>query len=143
MLAKFPLFSLFAILLFQPLMAQQTNAVTVQMNKMQLRFSMTEKDSPQYAVSYAGEPVVKPSGLGSKFTDGTFFDNFEITGIDSSVYDKSWEPVLGEVSMIRDHHKELIIHLKQKMPPQDCSILFSGYLKTALGFATIFQSNPV
>jgi len=110
MLAKFPLFFLFAILLFQPLMAQQTNAVTVQMNKMQLSFSMNEKGSPQYRVSYAGEPVIKPSGLGLKFTHGTFFDNFEITGIDSSVYDKSWKPVLGEVSMIRDHHKELIIH---------------------------------
>ena len=84
------------------------------MNKVQLGFSMNEKGTPQYAVSYANQPFIKLSAMGLKFADGGFNDNFEITGIDSSNYDNSWKPVLGEVSVIRDHHKELVVHLKQK-----------------------------
>jgi len=123
-------------------MGQKNKLVNVQINKVQLGFLLDDKGTPQYSVTYGNQPVVKLSGLGLKFTDGTFNDNFEITGIDSSVYDNTWKPVLGEVSFIRDYHKQLTIHLKQtKAPNRQVNIIFRIF-EDGVGFRYDFPKQP-
>ncbi|MCW3089256.1 MAG: glycoside hydrolase family 97 protein [Ferruginibacter sp.] len=95
------------------MLAQKATSINVQMNNVQLVFTLDEKGTPQYAVNYRGVPVIKKSSLGLQLSDVSLDNNFEIKGIDSTVYDTNWKPVLGEVSEVRDHHKELTIHLKQ------------------------------
>lgn len=122
--------------------AQHINTVTVQMNKVQLGFSLNEKGTPQYVVTYAGQPVVKLSSMGLKLSDGAFRDNFEITGIDSSVYDETWKPVLGEVSSIRDLHKQLIIHLKQRDTKSRLLNIIFRVFEDGVGFRYDFPKQP-
>ncbi|MEO6548697.1 MAG: glycoside hydrolase family 97 protein [Ferruginibacter sp.] len=111
--AKFLSTIFLSILLMPALMAQQPVVVSMQMNKVQLVFKLGKNGTPQYAVSYGGKPVIKLSSLGLQFSDASFDKDFELAGVDSTFYDKSWNPVLGEVSVIRDQHKQLTIHLKQ------------------------------
>jgi hypothetical protein len=140
--AKFSLICLFLFALIHTSFAQQGTPVIVQMNKVQLSFSLNEKGTPEYAVSYSNQPVIKLSQMGLKFTDGSFNDNFEITGIDSTLYDKSWKPVLGEVSIIRDHHKELIIHLKQKNTTARLLNIIFRVFEDGVGFRYDFPKQP-
>jgi glucan 1,4-alpha-glucosidase len=140
--ARFSLLCLFALLFINPVTAQQTKTIYVQMNKVQLGFSMNEKGTPQYAVSYANQPFIKLSAMGLKFIDGAFNDNFEITGIDSSNFDNSWKPVLGEVSVIRDHHKELTVHLKQKNTAARLLNIIFRVFEDGVGFRYDFPKQP-
>ena len=139
---KLSFLCLFALIFIQPAISQQTKTIYVQMNKVQLGFSINEKGAPQYSVTYAGQPVIKLSALGLKFTDGGFNDNFEITSIDSSNYDNSWKPVLGEVSVIRDHHKELTVHLKQKTEAGRLLNIIFRIFEDGVGFRYDFPKQP-
>ncbi|MEP7107029.1 MAG: glycoside hydrolase family 97 protein [Ferruginibacter sp.] len=133
---------LLAVVLLHPLVAQPTEVINMKMNKVQLGFMLDEKGTPRYTVTYANQPVIQLSGLGLKFTDATFYDNFEITGMDSSVYDNSWKPVLGEVSVIHDHHKELMVHLKQKNATgRQLDIIFRVF-EDGVGFRYQFPKQP-
>lgn len=134
--------SLFSILLLHPLVAQPAKIIYVQMNKVQLGFMLDEKGIPRYSLTFANQPVIQLSGMGLKFTDGPFNDNFEITGIDSSEYDESWKPVLGEVSEIRDHHKELTVHLKQKKAKGRLLNIVFRVFEEGVGFRYDFPKQP-
>ncbi|UFH57370.1 glycoside hydrolase family 97 protein [Spirosoma sp. KNUC1025] len=68
-----------------------------------------------YRISYKGKNVIEPSGLGFVFSKPQItLTTFSITSTDSSTVDQTWKPVWGEVSQIRDHHKELAVTLAAK-----------------------------
>ncbi|MEO7767263.1 MAG: glycoside hydrolase family 97 N-terminal domain-containing protein, partial [Ferruginibacter sp.] len=142
MLARFFTTFFAAILLIPVLVAQQAAPINVQMDKVQLVFKLDEKGCPQYSVSYAGREVINLSSMGLQFTDALFDTNFEITGIDSTVYNTNWKPVLGEVSDIRDHHKELTIHLKQKDRQGKLLNIIFRVFEDGIGFRYDFPKQP-
>ena len=68
-----------------------------------------------YEVSFGNKVVIKSSKLGFVLKDLTAFDkNFELISSERKSTNETWEPVWGEQKVIRDHHEELILKLKQK-----------------------------
>jgi len=68
-----------------------------------------------YAVHYKNQPVVLPSGLSMHFKEPSVdLRQFIVQRIDSATHDETWQPVWGEYSSIRNHHKELRLSLKDK-----------------------------
>ncbi|MGG9972205.1 glycoside hydrolase family 97 protein [Ferruginibacter sp. SUN002] len=88
---------------------------TINFQKIKLTFNLNTEGTPVYQVTYGSKDIIQPSSLGFKLVDHTPLNNaFEIVGVDSSIFDEIWKPVLGEVSKIRNHYKQLLVHLKQK-----------------------------
>src|SRR5690606_14847518 len=67
-------------------------------------------------------------------------ENFLIIDTETSSFDQSWEPVWGEVSSIRNHYNELIVHLKQERTQRLLDIRFRLY-DDGLGFRYEFPQQ--
>jgi hypothetical protein len=66
-----------------------------------------------YAVMYGGRDVIRPSHLGFSLVKPMVeLSKFRINDVKTSEKDETWEPVLGEVAHIRNHYKELVLHLE-------------------------------
>lgn len=66
-----------------------------------------------YRVAYKGKPVVRPSQLGFLLSKPALtLSNFTVVSVDSSSYNEVWKPLWGEVSEVRDHHKQIVIRLQ-------------------------------
>ena len=88
-----------------------------------LTFSL-DGTRPQYALTYKGRDVIRPSHLGlelakdkhaSKGLNETdLIDGFEVINTETSTFDETWQPVWGETRTIRNHYNELAVTLKQK-----------------------------
>ncbi len=77
-----------------------------------LVFSLNSEGKAVYGFSLNGRDVIKPSSLGIKLTETEFTSNLELVKTDTSSFDETWEPVLGEVKEIRNNYKELAVTLK-------------------------------
>ncbi|MFM5895890.1 MAG: glycoside hydrolase family 97 protein, partial [Novosphingobium sp.] len=75
----------------------------------------TEGDGrPVYTVSRKGTPIVAQSRLGFLFTDLPKLDrHIAITSQELSDFDQTWEQPWGEWQHIRNHYRELKVHLKE------------------------------
>ena len=105
--------------------ATYSQNLTASMDKVKLVFSLNEKGEPVYAVSFNDKPVIKPSQMGFVLSnDDNFSSNFGLTGSDTTSKDTTWKPVWGEVKEIRDHYKQLTVHLKQKNSNRLLDIVF-------------------
>lgn len=68
-----------------------------------------------YSVSRNGELLLSPSVLGFTFKNmAALGDNMDIVGIDNAGVDTTWQQPWGERTNIRDHHRELLVTLKEK-----------------------------
>lgn len=68
-----------------------------------------------YKLFYRGKTVTEYSGLGMKLqSPAVVMEQFDLAGIDSSVVDETWKPVWGEVSLIRNNYKQLVIKLTDR-----------------------------
>jgi hypothetical protein len=117
--------------------------LTASMDKVKLVFSLDEKGTPVYAVSYNDAPVIKPSSMGFIFKNNDGFNNnFELTGSEKSSKDTTWKPVWGEVKEIRDHYNQLTVLLRQKNSNRLLNIVFRVF-SDGVGFRYEFphQSN--
>ena len=79
---------------------------------------------PVYSLDYKGKSILKPSRLGLKADETPFTDDFRIIGIDTVTVDRTWQPVWGEYSDIRDHFRELAVHLKADNPERLMTLRF-------------------
>ena len=67
-----------------------------------------------YSVTRKGEPILNPSKLGFLFTDVPKLDrHLAITGQETSTFDQTWDQPWGEWATIRNHYRELKVHLKE------------------------------
>jgi hypothetical protein len=84
-------------------------------SNVQLNVSIAAGGEVSYTVQYKGQPVVQPSGLGMELKEPAItLRQFSVQRIDSSTFDETWQPVWGEYSNIRDHHKELRLSLRDR-----------------------------
>ncbi|MEO6347337.1 MAG: glycoside hydrolase family 97 protein [Aquaticitalea sp.] len=91
-------------------------------------FSLNAQNEPTYSVSFKGKEVIKPSKMGISLKDSTSLkSNFSMEGKETSSFDETWQPVLGEQSNIRNHYNQLTIHLKQKDSNKKMDIVFKVY----------------
>ncbi len=132
------------IVIYGSMSAQNGKPIITSLSNIKLDFSLTEKGSPQYSVNYKQLPVIKPSKLGFTLNDSLHLDrNLKIISIDSLTSDETWKPVWGEVSQIRNHYKQLTVHLQQnKAPNLQLNIVFRVF-EDGVGFRYEFpmQSN--
>ena len=70
-----------------------------------LNVDVDANGSPYYTLDYKGRPLVTQSHLGIKADETAFTDGFRIEGVDTVTIDRTWEPVWGEYSTVRDHIK--------------------------------------
>ena len=113
---------------------------TVVMNKVKLSFMLDHDGSPMYEVSFSGRPVIKPSHMGFRLDkDSLFFRHFQLLGVERSSADESWQPVWGEVGRIRDHHEQMIVHLKKQgaVAVSRLDIIFRVF-EDGVGFRYVF-----
>ncbi|RQV92629.1 MAG: glycoside hydrolase family 97 protein [Calditrichaeota bacterium] len=110
--------------------------------KLTLTFSLSSAGEPYYALNYNNTQVLKAGRLGIKIKDDPgFFDNFDISEIDSTIIDESWNPVWGEEKTIRNHYKELVITLVQeKIKQRHIKIRFRLF-NDGLGFRYEFPKQ--
>ena len=101
---------------------------------LKLSFQLTEKGTPTYALTFKGKTVISESALGFVINQKEDFNsNFEITEVQFAEANSVWQPVLGENKEIRDHHKEMLVHLSQKNSGRQLLLRFRLF-NDGLGF---------
>lgn len=93
-----------------------------------LNFSLSQTGEPTYTVSYKGNKVIETSKLGISLTKGLpLTQGFKIISSFENSVDTSWEPVLGEQSVIRDHYNALKLQLKQEKSGKRLDVVFKAF----------------
>lgn len=114
--------------------------------ELELRFSLSEKGEPTYALDYKGRAVVLPSRMGLELRGDapalefgaeiqkggygepvSLYDGFEQCGAERSEFDETWQPVWGEESSIRNRYNELAITLRQPQSGRRMVVRFRLY----------------
>lgn len=73
-----------------------------------------DNSTPNYQVTFNGEPVISTSRLGLVFKEqGAFGEGFEIAATDKSQKDETWTQPWGERKQVRDNHNELQVEFKR------------------------------
>ncbi|MBD5290186.1 MAG: glycoside hydrolase family 97 protein [Bacteroides sp.] len=88
---------------------------------------------PYYTLDYKGKELLAPGHLGIRADETLFADGFTIAGIDTITVDRSWEPVWGEYSSVRDHFREMAVRLKAENPQREMTVRFRLF-DDGLGF---------
>ncbi|MBS7233538.1 glycoside hydrolase family 97 protein [Flavobacterium psychroterrae] len=80
----------------------------------ELVFELTASGQPQYSFTANGKSVIEPSLLGFEFKGiQKMTEGFEVVSTEEKSADETWEQPWGEFKKVRDHHTELIVHLKE------------------------------
>ncbi|WP_408007443.1 glycoside hydrolase family 97 N-terminal domain-containing protein [Pseudalkalibacillus sp. A8] len=86
--------------------------------KVNLDFHLTDEGEPQYEVSYGNHNLIEPSSLGFQFKEqAPMKNNFEIVNTSVKTFNEIWKPVWGEKKQIKNHYKQLTVHLQEKDEP--------------------------
>lgn len=114
--------------------------------ELELRFSLSDKGEPTYALDYKGRAVVLPSRMGLELRGDapalefgaeiqkggygepvSLYDGFEQCGAERSEFDETWQPVWGEESSIRNRYNELAVTLRQPQSGRRMVVRFRLY----------------
>jgi glucan 1,4-alpha-glucosidase len=111
------------------------------MNKVSLDLTPDANGTPQYSVAYAGKNIIEKSSLGFILgNDENFYSGFVMTSADSSHFDETWKTVWGEYSRIRNHYKQIVVHLKQRSTNRLLDITFRVF-EDGVGFRYSFPKQ--
>jgi len=138
------LFFLSFFIISNLVLAQEGERIVTNHSNIRLAFTLSENGHPHYTVHYKNNLVLKPSGLGFILNDSFHLENdFQVIQIDSQYVDETWKPVWGEVSQIRNHYKQLSIHLRQNHAPNLLLNIVFRIFEDGIGFRYEFplQSN--
>lgn len=94
-------------------LAQDTGKYRIAKANVSLECWLDGNGTPQYAVWFKQQPLIRPSSLGfSLESDSLFYKNFTVTRTSQRTADETWQPVWGEVKNIRNNYEELRIELE-------------------------------
>ena len=83
--------------------------------QLRLNFSVNAQGEPVYELYYKDKVVIKPSKLGLELKDDPgLMNGFTLAGVQTSTFDKTWQPVWGEEKEIRNHYNEMAVTLNQQ-----------------------------
>jgi glucan 1,4-alpha-glucosidase len=114
--------------------AQESKNLSASLEHVKLDFTLNVDGKSEYSVSYKQKLVIKPSRLGFKLEKNNSLDSFTLLGSDEKSVDETWKPVLGEVSIIRNHYKQLTVRLQQKNAPNMLLNLVFKVFADGVGF---------
>jgi alpha-glucosidase len=106
-------FSLIVLIFSQSLVALES--VSSPDGNIVFSVSSNDKEWLVYSVSFNDETVIAESRLGLRFKEQAGLDTgLEIQRTGREQVDEAWEQPWGERRRVRDHHNEILIHLKDK-----------------------------
>ncbi len=91
---------------------------------LRLNVDVDAAGTPVYSLDYKNKNIVAQSRLGLTADETSFADGFQIAAIDTVTVDRTWQPVWGEYAEIRDHFRELAMHLKSDEPQRELILRF-------------------
>jgi hypothetical protein len=96
--------------------------------KISLSFSLTSEGKPIYKVSYLNKEIVQESVLGVALKDNEALDHgFVLVQQESKSVNETWQPVLGEQSIIQNNYNLVTFYLLQKETNRKLNIIFRVY----------------
>ncbi|MDE6582651.1 MAG: glycoside hydrolase family 97 N-terminal domain-containing protein, partial [Duncaniella sp.] len=104
--------------------AQAAVGVSSPSGDISLTFDLEQGGAPVYSIDYKGKTIVAPSRMGLMADETAFTDGFTIAGVDTVTVDRTWQPVWGEYSDVRDHFRELAVKLKAENPSKEMTVRF-------------------
>ena len=107
--------------------------ITSPSGNLKLDISVDSLGIPLYSLNYKGKALVTPSRLGLKADEAAFVDGFRVMSIDTVTIDRTWQPVWGEYANVRDHFREMAVHLKSDNPERLMTVRFRLF-DDGLGF---------
>ncbi|HMI07563.1 MAG TPA: glycoside hydrolase family 97 protein [Flavobacterium sp.] len=111
--------------------------------KNELVFELTKSGQPQYRFSSNGKSVIEPSLLGFEFQEiKKMTEGFKVVNTEQHTTDQVWEQPWGEFRKVRDHHNELIVHLKESAGEERLVDLIFRVFDDGLGFRYSFPQQP-
>lgn len=79
-------------------------------------FNLSPSGRPVYSVSFKGEEIVRPSGLGFLLKDAApMIEGFRVDSITRASVDDTWKPVWGENAEIADSYRSMTVHMAQPL----------------------------
>lgn len=100
---------------------------------LRLTVDLDPQGTPFYSVAYKGAPLVENSRLGLTADETSFNDGFRIASVDTLTVDRTWQPVWGEYSEVRDHFREMAVNLVADNPERALTLRFRVF-DDGLGF---------
>lgn len=108
-----------------------------------LVFELTPSGQPQYSFTANGKSVIEPSLLGFEFQGiQKMTDGFEVVSTEEKSADDTWEQPWGEFKKVRDHHNELIVHLKESKGEERLVDIIFRVFDDGVGFRYEFPKQP-
>ncbi|MBD5224116.1 MAG: glycoside hydrolase family 97 protein [Bacteroidales bacterium] len=101
--------------------------------ELKLNVDVDAAGQPVYSLIYKGKELVSPSRLGIQADETKFSDGFRIEQVDTVTVDRSWEPVWGEYSTVRDHFREMAVKFVAEDPAREMTVRFRLF-DDGLGF---------
>ena len=93
-----------------------------------LDFKILDNGKPTYKVFYKNNPVILESFIGIKLKDGSdLTSNFTIENSNTTTFNETWQPVMGEQTNIINHYNQLTISLIQKTTEKKINIIFKVF----------------
>jgi len=109
----------------------------------ELTFELTATGQPQYSFSSNGKSVIEPSLLGFEFQGlPKMTEGFEVVSTEEKSADETWEQPWGEFKKVRDHHNELIVHLKESKGEERLVDIIFRVFDDGVGFRYEFPKQP-
>ncbi|NNK36871.1 MAG: glycoside hydrolase family 97 protein [Xanthomonadales bacterium] len=100
-----------SLLAISPLVAAERTVASPD-GRVEFSVSSDERGWLLYEVRFRGETVIEPSRLGLRFLEQRDFDTgFGIERSAERIHDETWEQPWGERRLVRDHHREALLHL--------------------------------
>jgi len=136
-------FCILWITIFQSAFAQSKNTASANMGKINLVFTLDENGMPAYSVSFNQKPVILSSALGFSLEDDSlFYKDFVMTGTEEKTVDENWQTVWGELKNVRNHYKQLAVHLTQKNKRHRLLDIVFRVFEDGVGFRYEFPKQP-
>ncbi|MWB92891.1 glycoside hydrolase family 97 protein [Flavobacterium sp. GA093] len=133
----------FASLLLAACSTKQTYKIGSPGKNNELVFELTPSGQPQYSFTSNGKPVIEPSLLGFEFEGiQKMTDGFEVVSTEEKAADATWEQPWGEFKKVRDHHNELIVHLKEAKGEERLVDIIFRVFDDGVGFRYEFPKQP-
>lgn len=103
--------------------------------ELQMAFGLDASGAPNYQLSYKNQAVIQSSRLGFDLKNDSIdlIQGFRIVDSEESLSDETWEPVWGEESSIRNHYRELLVHLEHLASRRRMNVRFRLF-DSGLGF---------
>ncbi len=139
------LLSALAAMLSSPALAQVKPGVTATSpdGTVAVALAIDGDGRATYSVSRKGKPIIAPSHLGFLFTDVPKIDrHLAVTGQETRVSDETWSQPWGEWTTIRNHFRELKVHLRETTALARVFTVTFRIYDDGVGFRYEFPDQP-